>query len=683
MHPPFPMEKASATRGELLWQPDPDQASRTNMARYLGWLEKNRGLRFAGYPELLEWSVRDLEAFWTSMADFFEVRFHRPATSVLSSREMPGARWFPGATLNYAEQALRHPDGANPAIIFQGEAPPGGTAQREEISRTELRRQVAALADQLRRCGVGPGDRVVGYLPNIPQTTVAFLAAVSLGAVWSVCPAELSSRGVIDRFHQIAPKVLFAVRSYRYGGKIHDRGEVLAEIVAGLPTLENLVLVSEPRPGARVDETPLNLRETIRVNSWSDFLAAENPPELLFAPVPFEHPLWILYSSGTTGIPKAIVQGHGGILLEHLKALALHFDLRTGDRFFWYTTAGWMMWNMLVSGLLLPGVTVVLYDGSPKYPNFYALWELVEELGVTFFGTSAPYLLACLKEKLKPSETSSFAKLRAIGSTGAPLTTEGFRWVYNEVKRDLLLGSASGGTDVCTAFILCHPLLPVRAGELQCRGLGAAIEAWDEEGRAVFDQMGELVLTAPFPSMPACLWNDPDGSRLRASYFEKFPGVWCHGDWIEIGAEDGHCVIHGRSDSTLNRGGVRMGSAEFYSAVEDLPGIAETLVIDLSGLNRPDRLLLFVALRPGVELDEDLRGKINARLRSQVSPRHVPDAIHAVPEIPHTLNGKKLEVPVKRILMGTAPEKAVQREAMSNPGSLAIFIELARTLYST
>ncbi len=673
------METTPSPRNGLLWEPSPDRAAAANLHRYLGWLEKEHGLKFDGYAELFAWSVTDLETFWKTIAAFFEVRFHHAPERVLSSREMPGARWFPGATLNYAEQALRAaPGGAGPAILFETEPLPDGQPHREEISREELRRQVAGVADHLRRCGVQPGDRVVGYLPNIPQTVVAFLAAASAGAIWSVCPAELSSRGVIDRFQQIEPKVIFAVRRYGYGGKVHDRSEALAEIVAGLPTLESLVLISHPSLGATGGETPLRLREGVELTGWNEVVAAPNPPDLQFEPVAFEHPLWILYSSGTTGVPKAIVQGHGGILLEHLKALSLHFDLRAGDRFLWYTTAGWMMWNMLVSGLLLPGVTVVLYDGSPKYPTFAVLWELVERLGVTFFGTSAPYLLACMKEGVEPARGNGLGHLRTIGSTGAPLPAEGFRWVYDHVKRDLLLGSASGGTDVCTAFILCHPLLPVRAGELQCRGLGAAIEAWDEKGRPVLDQMGELVLTAPFPSMPVFFWNDPDGSRLRAGYFEKFPGTWCHGDWIEISAQDGHCVIHGRSDSTLNRGGVRMGSAEFYSVVEDLPGIAEALVIDLSGLNRPDRLVLFVALRAGFALDDDLRGRINARLKSQLSPRHVPDAIYAVPEIPHTLNGKKLEVPIKRILLGAPPEQVIHREAMSNPESLAYFMELAR-----
>jgi len=465
------VESLSSSRGELLWQPTLEEMSRSNLARYLRWLEVRRGMKFAGYQDLRQWSVSEVESFWESIAEFFEVRFHRPAESVLTSYDLPGSHWFPGATLNYAEHALRHPtDGVTPAIIFQGESVEG-RSECEEISRAELKRQVAAVADALKKFGVRPGDRVCGYLSNLPQTVVAFLASASIGAIWSVCPSELSSRGVIERFHQIEPKVIFATTSYRYGGKVHDRSAVLAEIVEGLPTIQHLILIAGPG-----NATSPAWRNDVKLAAWTDLLAGD-PPELIFEAVPFEHPLWILYSSGTTGAPKAIVQGHGGILLEHLKTLSLHFDLRAGDRFFWYTTAGWMMWNMVVSGLLLPDVTVVLYDGSPKYPNFSALWDLVEELGVTFFGTSAPYLLACMKEGVTPSRGRSFQKLRAIGSTGAPLPVEGFRWVYREVKSDLLLGSASGGTDVCTAFVLCNPLLPVHAGELQCRGLGGAIEA--------------------------------------------------------------------------------------------------------------------------------------------------------------------------------------------------------------
>jgi len=440
-----------------------------------------------------------------------------------------------------------------------------------------------------------------------------------------------------------------------------------------LPTLEHCVFIAEPEAGLP------SLPPKIQGLRWNELLAAPDVPDLVFEPVPFEHPLWVLYSSGTTGMPKAIVQGHGGILLEHLKVVSLHLDLRAGDRFFWYTSSGWMMWNLLVSGLLLPGVTIVLYDGSPKFPNFNVLWDLVERHGVNYFGSSAPYLLACMKEGVQPGRLFALERLRGVGSTGSPLPSEGFEWVYENVKPDVILGSISGGTDVCSAIVLSNPHLPVQAGKIQCLGLGARIEAWTDDRESVFGQVGEFVLTAPFPSMPVFFWNDPDGSRLRASYFEKFPGVWRHGDWIEIESPSGPCVIHGRSDATLNRGGVRMGTADFYSVVEDLPEITEALVIDLCGLGREDRLLLFVALRPGFNLDDTLCARINGRLRSEVSPRHIPDAIYAVPALPRTINGKKLEVPIKRILTGMAVDKVVNRGTLSNPEALQFFIDLSAT----
>jgi acetoacetyl-CoA synthetase len=659
----------SHPKAEVLWQPSAESVASSNLTRYLDW-QAERGQRFADYPALWSWSTEEPGEFWSSIAEFFGVRFHTPASEALSSRALPGARWFPGATLNYAEQALASEEGT--AILFEGEGP-SGKRREETVSRAELRQRVAQVAAWLRAAGVQKDDCVAGYLANTPETVVAFLATASLGAIWSNCPAEMSSRSVLDRLTQIEPKVLFATCGYWYGGKRHERASAVAEIAAGLPSLRELVLV----PGGDVEASP---QVPVTWHRWADLMVPAEMPAIQFEPVPFEHPLWILYSSGTTGKPKAIVHGHGGILLEHLKVLSLHLDLRAGNRFFWYTTSGWMMWNLLVSGLLLPGVTVVLYDGSPRHPDFTALWEFVERQHISYFGASAPYFMACRKEGIDPAARLRFERLRGIGSTGAPLPAEGFRWIYEHVKRDVLLGSVSGGTDVCSAFVLSNPHLPVHAGKLQCLGLGAKIESWNEKREAMFGRVGELVLTAPFPAMPVFLWNDPDGARMRSSYFEKFPGTWSHGDWIEIDATGGPCVIHGRSDATLNRGGVRMGTVEFYAVVEALPEIAEALVIDTCGLGRDDRLLLFVALRPGAALDDTLRTKIIQKLRTEVSPRHVPDAIHEVAEIPHTLNGKKLEVPVKRIMAGVPVENAVSRETVSNPQALDFFIHLAETL---
>ncbi len=647
--------------GALLWEPSEAQKAGANLTRYLAWLAETKGIRHRSYDEAWAWSVGDLEAFWGSIAEFFGVRFHAKAGRVLADAAMPGARWFPGATLSYAEHALRRRDD-HPALLFQREDGHSAT-----VSYADLARQVGAVAAALARMGVRKGDRVVAYLPNIPEAVVAFLAAASLGAIWSSCPPEFGVRSVVERFQQTEPRVLFAVDGYRYNGKPHDRAGAVAEIRRSLPTLEQTVVVPYLDPAAPGARFPGAV-------PWATLL--REPAEPTFTPVPFDHPLWILYSSGTTGLPKGIVQGHGGILLEHLKALTLHLDLTPDDRFFWFTTTGWMMWNFLVGGLLA-GSTVVLYDGSPAHPDLGALWRFAGRSGLTYFGTSAPYIVSCMKAGLRPARDANLGALRAVGSTGAPLPPEGFRWVYEEVGRGLLLGSVSGGTDVCTAFAVSCPLLPVRAGEIQCRGLGAKVEAFDEQGRPILGSLGELVVTAPMPSMPVGFWNDPDGSRHRAAYFDVFPGAWRHGDWIRI-TERGSCVIYGRSDSTLNRGGVRMGTSEFYRVVEEMPEVKDSLVIDTGELGREGRLLLFVVLRDGAALDADLTRRIADALRRQLSPRHVPDEIHAVPEVPRTLNGKKVEVPVKRILAGQPLEKAVSAEALANPAALAAFVDLAR-----
>ena len=670
---------------EPLWRPHPDQIRDSNLAKFREWLRENRSLDFRDHHALYDWSVRDLADFWSAIAEFFHVQFHTSPERVLQlDPDAIRTKWFPGGTLNYAEHLLRCGRSEvglsddRPAVLYCAER--GVPGNRQVLTRGELVLQVGQMASALDRLGVGFGDRVAGYLPNRPETLIAFLAAVSLGAIWSNCPPELSSRGVVERLAQIEPTVLVAVAGYQYGGKNHDRGKALAEIVAGLATLRHVILVEQ----ASNDQEP-DFGPAVSGFRWSDLLVREEPGAAMrFHAVPFEHPLWILFSSGTTGVPKPIVHGHGGILLEHLKALSLHLDLGQTDKFFWYTTAGWMMWNFLVSGLGL-GATVVLYDGSPKYPDLRVLWQLIEKEEISYFGTSAPFLLACRKEKLQPGKEFRLQSLRSIGSTGAPLPDDGFQWVYEQVKASVWLGSVSGGTDVCTAFVLSHPWLPVYSGKLQCRGLGAPIEAWDDSGHPVWDQVGELVLTAPMPCMPVCFWNDPDGSRLRQAYFQHFPGVWRHGDWIEIEAESGQCVIYGRSDSTLNRGGVRMGTSEFYQVVESLPEILGSLVIDTTGLGRSGqetsgRLLLFVVLRAAVVFDDFLADRIRERILAQLSPRYLPDGIYHVPEIPQTLNGKKLEVPVKRIFQGVELSKSVSREAMSNPDSLIPFLELAKRL---
>ncbi|HSI85744.1 MAG: acetoacetate--CoA ligase [Candidatus Methylacidiphilales bacterium] len=677
----------------LLWQPSPQNIADSNLSRYLAWLKAERGLEFAplDYPALWSWSVNEPGAFWESIAAFFQVRFNSDAEIPLKSLEMPGAKWFEGATLNYAEHALNSRNSVSPqetAIIFETEASPGNAARIEKISREELRSRVALVAAQLRAMGVRKGDCVAGYLSNTPETVIAFLASVSLGAVWSNCAVEMTSRSVLDRLTQIEPKVLFGLCGYIYGGKKHARAQMVQEIAAGLPSLRHVVVIGDADGKADVAVSPdVTLHEW---NSLVELSTGDAVPELKFEPVAFDHPLWILYSSGTTGRPKAIVHGHGGIMLEHLKTLSLHLDIRAGDHFFWYTTSGWMMWNFLVSGLLLSGVAIVLYDGSPKSPDFGILWDVVERHGVTLFGASAPYFRACIKDGVEPGRRYGLERLRCIGSTGAPLPPEDFVWIYEHVKQDILLSSLSGGTDVCSAFVLSNPHLPVYSGKLQCLGLGAKIEAWDDRAQPVYGEMGELVLTVPYPTMPLFLWGDEDGSRMRSSYFEKFPGIWSHGDWIEIDPPAhpgepaaGPCVIHGRSDATLNRGGVRMGTVEFYSVVEALPEVAEALVIDTGGLGREDKLLLFVVLQPGVVWSETLSRQIALHLRNEVSPRHVPDAIYPVAEIPRTLNGKKLEVPIKRILAGTAVEKVVHPGAMANPDSLEPFLRLAKELNSS
>jgi acetoacetyl-CoA synthetase len=630
---------------KLLWEPETervDGALITEFARAVG--------REGPYEDLWRWSVEDLEGFWGAVWEFFEVRTSAPYERVLARREMPGALWFPGARLSYAEHFFR--DRCEGAVAIQH-----ASELRELSSWTwgDLREQTARIAAGLRRLGVGAGDRVAAYLPNIPETIAAFLATASIGAVWSSAAPEFGARSVIDRFAQIEPTVLLAVDGYRYGGRDFDRGEVVDAIAAEI--------------GARVVRFGY-----LDGGGWPAEFVAEHEP-LRFEQLPFDHPLWVLYSSGTTGLPKAIVHGQGGILLEHLKKLHLHLDAQEGDRLFWFTTTGWMMWNFLVGGLLTRA-SIVLYDGNPATPDLGVLWDLAERTGMTTFGTSASYIASCMKAGVEPRAARDLSALRAVGSTGSPLSPEGFDWVYEHVGADTWLFSTSGGTDLCTAFVGGVPTLPVYEGELQARALGAKVEAFDEHGRSLVGEVGELVLTEPMPSMPTAFWGDDDGSRLRESYFSMYPGVWRHGDWIEI-TPRGTAIIYGRSDSTINRGGIRMGTSEIYRAVLAVDDVVDALVVDVPREGTDGWMPLFVVLREGAQLDDDLVARIKRRIREDCSPRHVPNEIHAIAEVPRTLSGKALEVPVKRILMGQPAEQAASRDSLANPTALDYFVDLA------
>jgi len=640
----------------VLWEPSEELLRDAEMARFMRWLATERGVELEGYGALWRWSVSELEDFWAAVWDYFGVSAEQPYERVLGSRTMPGAEWFPGARLSYAEHIFRDRDDTRVAIHHASEL-----RDTAEMTWGELRELTARIAGGLRALGVERGDRVVAYLPNVPEAVAAFLACASIGAVWSSCSPDFGARSVVDRFAQIEPKVLLAVDGYRYNGRDFDRTEVVRTLEAEIPTLEHTIVMPYLDPGAG--------------RGWADLLEAGAGAELTFESLPFDHPLWVLYSSGTTGLPKAIVHGQGGILLEHLKKLHLHVDAREGDRVFWFTTTGWMMWNFLV-GVLLTPAEIVLYDGSPGHPDLGVLWDLAERTGMTCFGTSASYISSCMKGGVEPARGRDLSALRSVGSTGSPLSPEGFSWVYEHLGSHTWLFSTSGGTDVCTAFVGGTPLAPVHLGELQARALGAHVEAYDEQGRPLVGEVGELVITEPLPSMPVFFWNDPDGERLRESYFSMYPGVWRHGDWIEI-TERGTAVIYGRSDSTINRGGVRMGTSEIYRAVLGVDEVVDALVVDVPREGQESWMPLFVVLAEGAELDEALERELAWRIREECSPRHVPNDMYAIDAVPRTLSGKVLEVPVKRILTGTPPDQAASRDSLQDPRALDWFVELA------
>ncbi|MFC5410551.1 acetoacetate--CoA ligase [Larkinella bovis] len=660
-----------------LWKPDRRLIDSSQMKRYLDWLFVKKGLYFRDYHDLWDWSTTDLEDFWLSIWQFFNIQsqtdfqevVEKPATGLF------GTRWFTGATLNYAEHIFRHRTNDRPALLFQSEQRP-----LTAMSWNELEKQVAALAQFLREKGVRSGDRVVSVLPNSPEAVVAFLATNSLGAIWSSCSPDFGTTSIIDRFRPIEPKVLLAIDGYTYNGKPIDKTGALHELQAALPTLKQVIWIPYLNP----DFEPLTGLRSPAV-LWNTVLESYPNAALTFEPVPFDHPIWILFSSGTTGKPKAITHSVGGCLLEHLKALVLHQDVQPGDRYFWYSTTGWMMWNYAVASLLA-GATLVLYDGSASYPNLDVLWNLAERARINHFGAGAAYLLACMRADLSFSNQPKLSHLRTIGSTGSPLPPEGFRWVYESVKKDVWLISLSGGTDICSGFVGGSPLLPVFEGEIQCRLLGCKLDAFDESGKPVRNELGEMVILEPMPSMPIYFWNDPGNQRYKASYFEHYDGIWRHGDWIKI-TDRKTVIIYGRSDATLNRDGVRIGTSEIYSAVESVPAVSDSLVVCLELHGGRYFMPLFVVLKdqpgePPTELDEAVAQQIRQALRTQYSPRHVPDAIFQVPEIPYTISGKKVEAPIKKILMGLSPERVTSRDTLRNPSALDTYIQLADTLKS-
>ncbi len=652
--------------GELLWTPSPERVNKAQLTAFTRWLAKERGKSFATYADLWQWSVDDLEGFWQAIWDYFKVQSSAPHTRVLADRNMPGAKWFPGARLNYAQNVLKHERPNATAMLYLNErAPLAG------LSWEELGRKVRILATQLRKMNVKPGDRVVAYMPNIPETVIAMLATTSIGAIWSSVGPDFGTRGVLDRFTQLTPKVMFYVDGYQYGGKPFVRKDEVHKIIDQLGTLERVIYL----PYLNREDRDTFHEHTVL---WDDLLKGPEVPAsgFQFEQVPFDHPLWILFSSGTTGLPKPICHGHGGIILEQLKHCQFNFDCADGDRLFFFTTTGWMMWNFLASALL-SNVVPVLYDGNPAWPTPDVLWKMVDDSGAKLFGTSPTYIAGLEKAGIVPRERASLKSLESVTLAGSPVTPECMDWIYKNVKQDIWVASGSGGTDVCTGFVIGAPSLPVYAGEIQVRSLGCAVYAFNERGESIVNQVGELVVTEPMPSMPVCFWNDPDNKRYLDSYFTEYPGIWRHGDFFKIN-DRGGCFVLGRSDATLNRHGVRIGTAEIYRSLATLPELDDSLIVNLDLPHGKFFMPLFVKLKNGVTLDEPLRDRIRATLRREYSPRHVPDKIYQVEAIPFTLTGKKMEVPVRKILMGVPPEKAANRDAVANPQALDYFIDYTK-----
>lgn len=657
MHPMY-----SATP---LWSPAEELIINSNLYAYMQWLKEKKNVAFSDYDTLWRWSVKNIPAFWESITEYFNLQFDGTASHVLSGQEMPYARWFEGISLSYAEHIFRNKNDAHPAIVYKSES-----TTLKEISWQQLATEVVTIQHYLKSLGVTSGDRVVAFMPCIPEATIAFLSANALGAVWSSCSPDFGANAVVDRFAQIEPKVLITVNGYEYNGKYHDKTSVISSLMNSIPSLEKVIVLTHPKGVSALPDDE-------KIISWND-IPQVNDASLEFARVPFNHPIWVLYSSGTTGLPKAITHSVGGILMEQLKYGTFHNDFKPGERCFWYTTTGWMMWNY-IHGSLLTGATMVLYDGSPSYPDLNVLWEFAQDAHIHHFGTSAGFILASMKEGLEPEKKFDLTSLRSIGSTGSTLPPEGFEWVYRSVKKDLWLASMSGGTDVCSAFVGGNPMWPVFTGEIQCRALGCSLEAFDDSGQSIEDEVGEMVITAPMPSMPVYFWNDPEYKRYKESYFESYPGVWRHGDWIKITPRHG-IIIYGRSDATLNRGGVRIGTSEIYRAVDKIEEVKDSLVICLEKKGGEFWMPLFVVLREGNTLTGDLKKKINVTLRNEYSPRHVPDEILAVSDIPYTISGKKTEAPVKKILMGQDPKKVINAGALKNPASMDFFVKLAKSV---